>query len=58
MYEYTLQIPWLEPVQVDLTDDFDLELLEQDFLLEIVVKKLLVSGVEAEARRHTKRRGG
>jgi hypothetical protein len=50
----TLDVPWLELVEVDVADDVEVDLLGGHLLAEVVVEQLLLRGVEAEPRRHAR----
>jgi len=45
-----LNIPWLELVEINITNNIEVNLLVRDLLPEVVLKKLLLGGVEPEAR--------
>ena len=47
----TLKIPWLYAVQVNVTDDVEVDLLRGHLLPEVVADELLVRGVKPEPRR-------
>lgn len=48
---YTLNVPRLQFVEIDVANDIEVDLLVGDLLAEVVLEKLLFSGVESEARR-------
>ena len=47
----TLEVPWLDFVEVDLSDYVEIDSLRLDFLLEVVIHELLVSRMESESWR-------
>ena len=50
--QLTLDVPWLELVEVDVADDVEVDALRGHLLLEVVGEQLLLRGVEPEPRRH------
>ena len=47
----TLDVPWLQLVEIDVADDIKVYLFGGDLLAEVVVEELLLRGVETEPRR-------
>ena len=52
MDELTLDVPWLELVEVDVGDDVEVDALQGHLLGEVVGEQLLLRRVEPEPRRH------
>lgn len=48
-----MNVPWLELIEIDVTDDIEIDLLAGDLFSQVVAEELLLSWVEAEARRDT-----
>jgi hypothetical protein len=48
----TLEIPWLDPVEINLPDDVEVDLLGCHLPGEVVADELLLRGMEPEPWRH------
>jgi len=51
MLPLTLEIPWLNAVEVNVADDVEVDLLRGHLLPEVVADELLVRGVKPKTRR-------
>jgi hypothetical protein len=49
---YTLDVPWLQLVEVHVADDVQVDALRRHLLLQVVGQQLLLRRVEPEPRRH------
>jgi hypothetical protein len=49
---HTLDVPWLQLVEVHVADDVQVDALRRHLLLQVVGQQLLLRRVEPEPRRH------